>query len=67
MAGTVEPHAKDHALRKAAVESDVPSGLAPKLTTLMKVAFEDLKNKKMARKSKVNWFVVLAILAIFKR
>jgi len=39
-------HAKDHALRKGLVESCLPSGFAPKLTTLIEAAFE-VSNKML--------------------
>lgn len=51
----MEPHALAHALSNAFVESNLPSGLAPKLTTLFEKTiaaeeFRNIKGKKRRRK-----------------
>ena len=52
----MEPHALAHAVSNACVESDLPSGLAPKLMTLFEKAiapeeFRNIKGKKRRRKA----------------
>ena len=57
MAGSFDLHAEDHALTKDVVESKLPLGLAPKLSTLIEGAsLEKVNEKKLmvARKSRIK-------------
>ena len=60
----MEPHAFAHAVSNAFVESDLPSGLAPKLTTLFEKAMaeEELRNiKGKKRRRKPLRIVILGV------
>jgi len=57
VADSFDLHALDHALRKDVVESNLPLGLAPKLSTLIEEAsLEKVDEKKLmvARKSSIK-------------